>query len=51
MHLAVQANDTYKEEFIKAHNIKSQQDLNNYIKKHKPINIGLFINKAKKGQS
>ena len=47
----MKSNSTYKEEFIKAHNLKDQQDLNNYIKKHKPINIGLFISPIKKEQS
>lgn len=51
MDLAAQESSTYKEEFLKTHNIKDQQDLNNYIKKMKPINLGIFVSPIKKGQS
>ena len=46
-HLAVQVN-SYKEEFLKTNNIKTQQDLNKYIKKMKPVNLGIFISSIKR---
>ena len=45
--LAVQVN-SYKEEFLKTNNIKTQQDLNKYIKKMKPVNLGIFISSIKR---
>lgn len=48
MDLAQLESSTYKEEFIKIHNIQDQRDLNDYINKHKPINIGLFISPIRK---
>ena len=34
--------ETIKEEFLRVNNIKSDKDLEEQVKKHKPINMALF---------